>query len=240
VPALSAYGLPLGDAFQLRDDVLGAFGDSGLTGKPVGDDLREGKPTPLLAIATGRATPAQPRCWPGWAPPTCPTPRWLAIQEVLVATGALAELETEIEQLADRGGRWRSSGGRPQRRGPEQALTSTWPTTSPGGRSSRARGGDRRRPGRALGGRPPRGARPRRDRGGARGRARRAGRARRGQGVPLRQRSHRPHHARPAGRCVRGGRHPDGRLRHLKKVDPMYRAATRTAPSCGCGTAGSA
>ncbi len=52
---LSAVGLPMGEAFQLRDDVLGAFGESAVTGKPVGDDLREGKPTPLVAIATARA-----------------------------------------------------------------------------------------------------------------------------------------------------------------------------------------
>ncbi|MET0460920.1 MAG: polyprenyl synthetase family protein, partial [Ilumatobacteraceae bacterium] len=51
LPALSAYGLPLGDAFQMRDDVIGTFGASTVTGKPVGDDLREGKPTPLLARA---------------------------------------------------------------------------------------------------------------------------------------------------------------------------------------------
>src|SRR5947208_1971456 len=53
--ALSAVGLPMGEAFQLRDDVLGAFGESAVTGKPVGDDLREGKLTPLVAIATARA-----------------------------------------------------------------------------------------------------------------------------------------------------------------------------------------
>lgn len=51
---LAAYGEPLGEAFQLRDDILGAFGDTVRTGKPVGDDLREGKPTPLLAIARAR------------------------------------------------------------------------------------------------------------------------------------------------------------------------------------------
>lgn len=51
---LSAYGDPLGEAFQLRDDLLGAFGDEARTGKPVGDDLREGKPTPLLAVAVER------------------------------------------------------------------------------------------------------------------------------------------------------------------------------------------
>ncbi|MGH8969854.1 MAG: polyprenyl synthetase family protein, partial [Actinomycetes bacterium] len=43
----SAYGLPLGEAFQLRDDVLGVFGDPDETGKPAGDDLREGKRTVL-------------------------------------------------------------------------------------------------------------------------------------------------------------------------------------------------
>jgi geranylgeranyl diphosphate synthase type I len=39
----------VGEAFQLRDDLMGAFGSSTETGKPVGDDLREGKPTMLLA-----------------------------------------------------------------------------------------------------------------------------------------------------------------------------------------------
>ncbi len=58
LPALSAYGLPLGDAFQMRDDVMGAFGDPALTGKPVGGDLREGKPTPLMARAVEAATAA--------------------------------------------------------------------------------------------------------------------------------------------------------------------------------------
>ncbi|MGV8876168.1 MAG: polyprenyl synthetase family protein [Rhodoglobus sp.] len=49
--ALRAFGLPLGVAFQLRDDVLGIFGDPELTGKPAGDDLREGKRTAIIAIA---------------------------------------------------------------------------------------------------------------------------------------------------------------------------------------------
>ncbi len=49
--AFGAFGRPLGEAFQFRDDVLGAFGDETATGKPVGQDLREGKPTVLLALA---------------------------------------------------------------------------------------------------------------------------------------------------------------------------------------------
>jgi len=54
----SAFGEPLGQAFQLRDDVLGVFGDPSETGKPSGDDLREGKPTLLLAVAAERLAPA--------------------------------------------------------------------------------------------------------------------------------------------------------------------------------------
>lgn len=57
--ALSDYGAAIGEAFQLRDDVLGVFGDPSRTGKPVGDDLREGKRTLLVALAIRAASPAQ-------------------------------------------------------------------------------------------------------------------------------------------------------------------------------------
>jgi geranylgeranyl diphosphate synthase type I len=50
VAALRAFGLPLGIAYQLRDDMLGVFGDPAVTGKPAGDDLREGKRTVLIAL----------------------------------------------------------------------------------------------------------------------------------------------------------------------------------------------
>jgi geranylgeranyl diphosphate synthase type I len=49
--ACTAIGLPLGEAFQLRDDVLGVFGDPEVTGKSADDDLREGKQTLLVALA---------------------------------------------------------------------------------------------------------------------------------------------------------------------------------------------
>ncbi|TDW31481.1 polyprenyl synthetase family protein [Cryobacterium psychrophilum] len=49
--SLRAFGLPLGIAYQLRDDLLGVFGDASVTGKPSGDDLREGKRTVLIALA---------------------------------------------------------------------------------------------------------------------------------------------------------------------------------------------
>jgi geranylgeranyl diphosphate synthase type I len=57
--ACTAYALPIGEAFQLRDDLLGAFGDPAATGKPATDDFREGKCTVLMALAVLRATPAQ-------------------------------------------------------------------------------------------------------------------------------------------------------------------------------------
>ncbi|WP_029287787.1 polyprenyl synthetase family protein [Cellulomonas sp. HZM] len=56
--ACRAIGLPLGEAFQLRDDLLGVYGDPATTGKPAGDDLREGKRTVLVARTLARAADA--------------------------------------------------------------------------------------------------------------------------------------------------------------------------------------
>jgi len=74
--AFSAYGLPLGVAFQLRDDILGVFGDPAQTGKPASDDVREGKRTVLLAIARARAA--------------------AEVRAVITDTGALAACEAMI------------------------------------------------------------------------------------------------------------------------------------------------
>jgi geranylgeranyl diphosphate synthase type I len=101
LPALSSYGLPLGDAFQMRDDVMGAFGDSELTGKPVGGDLIEGKPTPLLARAVAAATAEQLAVLDLVGRPGLSDDDVAAIQRTIVETGALDALEAQIARLTD-------------------------------------------------------------------------------------------------------------------------------------------
>jgi len=56
--ALDRFATPLGEAFQMRDDLLGTFGDTRSTGKPAGNDLRAGKRTALIAAAEARCTAA--------------------------------------------------------------------------------------------------------------------------------------------------------------------------------------
>jgi geranylgeranyl diphosphate synthase type I len=92
----TAFGLPLGEAFQLRDDLLGVFGDTRSTGKPAGDDLREGKRTVLIAYAAERATPAQRDVLRRHlGDPHLSEDGVAALREVIVDTHA----HTEVEQL---------------------------------------------------------------------------------------------------------------------------------------------
>ncbi len=98
-PSLSAIGLPLGHAFQLRDDVLGVFGDADVTGKPVGDDLREGKPTPLVALAFARAGAADRELLGRLGDPELSAAEVGELQTVFVRTGALDQIEADIERL---------------------------------------------------------------------------------------------------------------------------------------------
>jgi geranylgeranyl diphosphate synthase type I len=100
--ALSAYGLPLGEAFQLRDDLLGVFGDPSVTGKPAGDDLREGKRTALIALTNDRQSEAQrelARTYFG--KPDLDADGVALLREIIESTGARAELEATIERLTD-------------------------------------------------------------------------------------------------------------------------------------------
>jgi geranylgeranyl diphosphate synthase type I len=99
--ALRAFGGPLGEAFQLRDDVLGAFGQELRTGKPVGDDLREGKPTLLLAIARERSGSDGAVLLDHVGDQDLSPELVEDLQALFISTGALALVEAEIERLAD-------------------------------------------------------------------------------------------------------------------------------------------
>jgi geranylgeranyl diphosphate synthase type I len=99
LPALSAYGLPLGDAFQMRDDVMGAFGDAAVTGKPVGGDLREGKPTPLMARAVAAADAAQQQVLALVGRADLTDDDVARVQQAIIDSGALADLEATITRL---------------------------------------------------------------------------------------------------------------------------------------------
>lgn len=100
--ALAASGLPLGIAFQLRDDILGVFGDPELTGKPVGDDLREGKRTQLIAYGLHRASGSASAALESMlGRPDLSESEVDAARQILTDSGALAEVEDEISRLAE-------------------------------------------------------------------------------------------------------------------------------------------
>jgi len=100
--AYTGYGIPLGEAFQLRDDVLGVFGDPVVTGKPAGDDLREGKRTVLIAAVLERADPRQAAVVRRHlGDPHLDEGGIAALREVIVETGALDYVESLIVASAD-------------------------------------------------------------------------------------------------------------------------------------------
>lgn len=99
--ALGRFGHDVGMAFQLRDDVLGVFGDSAVTGKPVGDDLREGKRTVLVAYAREAVAPDQRReIDRRLGDPALDAEQIGVLQQTIVDTGALARTEELIADYA--------------------------------------------------------------------------------------------------------------------------------------------
>lgn len=100
VASYRRFGAALGEAFQLRDDELGVFGDPAQTGKPTGDDLREGKRTLLIAYALERATASQAALVGSLlGDPALDLDGVTALREVLVGTGALARVERLVTEL---------------------------------------------------------------------------------------------------------------------------------------------
>jgi geranylgeranyl diphosphate synthase type I len=98
---LSEYGLALGEAFQLRDDVLGVFGNPSTTGKPAGDDLREGKRTVLVALALDHADSDQMALFEKlFGQPDLDADGVAQLRGVIADTGAVDLVETMIGDLA--------------------------------------------------------------------------------------------------------------------------------------------
>ena len=96
----SRFGLPLGEAFQLRDDVLGVFGDPKVTGKPAGDDIREGKRTVLIAVTMENANQSQRNTMTEALGNSLLAESDVAqVQEIIIKTGALDEVEKLITIL---------------------------------------------------------------------------------------------------------------------------------------------
>jgi len=101
--ALGAYGSPLGRAFQFRDDLLGVFGDPKVTGKPAGDDLREGKRTVLVAHTYAHAGEAgQKLLLQRLGDPALDDTGINELQEVIVESGARDAVESMISEYYER------------------------------------------------------------------------------------------------------------------------------------------
>ncbi len=101
--ALAAYGSPLGRAFQYRDDLLGVFGDTELTGKPAGDDLREGKRTVLVAHAYAHAGEAgRQLLGQRLGDQDLEADGVAALQQVITESGARDSVEAMIDECYDR------------------------------------------------------------------------------------------------------------------------------------------
>jgi geranylgeranyl diphosphate synthase type I len=99
---LTSFGLPIGEAFQLRDDLLGVYGDPSATGKPAGDDLTEGKRTVLVAIALERASTEDAKRLDQSLGTSLTLEEVEELRRVITDCGAQAEVERLIEELTDR------------------------------------------------------------------------------------------------------------------------------------------
>ncbi len=99
VAALGSYGSPLGRAFQLRDDLLGVYGDESVTGKPAGGDLVEGKQTLLVALARARSAEADRRRLDALVGDPDLTAAGIAeARTIISSSGAVGLVEAEIDQ----------------------------------------------------------------------------------------------------------------------------------------------
>ena len=99
---LSAFGIPLGMAFQLKDDILGVFGDPAVTGKPAGDDLREGKRTVLIAMTLeSLEDKGRDELLSHLGQPEISLEKIEELRALITSSGAVEKVENLIEKLTN-------------------------------------------------------------------------------------------------------------------------------------------
>jgi geranylgeranyl diphosphate synthase type I len=102
ITQLSRFGLPLGEAFQLRDDLLGVFGDPAVTGKPAGDDLIEGKRTVLVSLALDALPDTEAKVLDSALGTALGPDQVETLCRLIEESGARQQVETVISELTHR------------------------------------------------------------------------------------------------------------------------------------------
>jgi len=98
------YGVPAGIAFQLQDDILGIFGDEKELGKPIGDDIKEGKNTLLFTQAIKRGTPQQrQRLNKLWGKKEIAFAEIEEVRKIIKKTGSLVYSQKLARELVEKG-----------------------------------------------------------------------------------------------------------------------------------------
>lgn len=118
--AMRDFGLPIGVAFQLRDDLLGVFGDAAVTGKPTGDDLIEGKRTVLVTLARHHLPTTQRRIFDDLLGNDLDVEQVSILQRTIRESGAVDRVEEMISRNVERA--LGSLAGAPVRRDASDAL----------------------------------------------------------------------------------------------------------------------
>ena len=102
ITQLTRFGLPLGEAFQLRDDLLGVFGDPAVTGKPAGDDLIEGKRTVLVSLALDALPGPEAKVLDSALGTALESDQVETLCRLIEESGARQQVETVISELTNR------------------------------------------------------------------------------------------------------------------------------------------